>query len=196
MPPALIKSSEIRWCDPVKVRFGFTGLTPDYAVPIIRQILDDQWPELQRPTQCVYVIRLRGKVAVAYGDIFSPVIYVGKGNAYDRLYAHANWLSSLLVSVPNIEIEVHIAQVSRKNNTKLYGYIEADMIKWFAKDFGVVPWFNRQRERSKEGYYTYQKEAQQELRRHLGDGSGSKFLWAIRPTHNNDQYEPYGKGRA
>ncbi len=196
MPPATIKSSEVTWADPIRVRFGFTGLTEEYAVPIIRQIVQDQWPEIRRPTQCVYVIRLRGQVAIAYQHAHSPVIYIGEGNAYDRLYNHANWISSLLVNVPNLEIEIHIAEVARKNHTELYQYIEADLIKWFLDDFGVLPWFNRQRERSKEDQYSYEKSAEQELRRRLGTGSGNTFLWAIRPTHNNNQYEPYCKGAA
>lgn len=191
---APIKNTEITWLEPVRVRFGFSGLTPEYAVPIIRQLMHDQWPETRRPTQCVYVIRLRGQVSVAYGLIHSPVIYIGEGSAYDRLYKHANWISSLLVSVPNAEIEIHVAEVARKNHVDLYRYIEADMIKWFVEENGVLPWFNRQQERSKEGQYSYERTAEQELRRHLGIGAGNSFLWAIRPTHNNDQFEAYNKG--
>ena len=191
--PAPIKKSEIKWSDPIRVKFGFSGLTPNYAVPIIRKLMHDQWPEIRRPKQCVYVIRLRGKVAVAYGNSYSPVIYIGEGLAYDRLYNHVNWISSLLVSVPNTEIEVHVAQVARKNHNKLYRYIEADMIKWFIDDFGTLPWFNRQREKSKENLYDYDNDAEQELRRHLGIGAGNNFLWAIKPTHNNIQFESYNK---
>ena len=67
------------------------------------------------------------------------------------------------------------------------------MIKWFADEFGVLPWFNRQRERSRESQYNYDKDAEQNLRRHLGIGSGHTFLWAIKPLPNNDQYEAYEK---
>ena len=191
---AKIKSTEITWSDPVRVRFGFTGLTAEYAIPIIRQIMQDQWPQIRRPSQCVYVIRLCGQVAVAYGERHSPVIYIGEGSAYDRLYSHANWISPLLVSVPNIEIEIRVAEVARKNHTSLYQFIEADMIKWFFGDFGMLPWFNRQRERSKEDRYSYEVDAEKKLRQHLGIGSGNTFLWAIRPTHTNDQSGAYDKG--
>ena len=192
--PAEIKRSEIRWVDPVQIKFGFTGLASDYAVPIIREMLKDQWPEIRRPSQCVYVVRLRGEVAVSYGERHSPVIYIGEGNAYGRIYSHVNWISSLLVSVPNMEIEVQIAEIARRNHTSLCEYIEADMIRWFHEDIGALPWFNRQRERSKEKAHSYEHEAESSLRRRLGVGSGSSFLWAIRPTQINDQYAPYGKG--
>jgi hypothetical protein len=191
---AIIKGNEIQWMDVVRIRFGFTGLDEAQAIPIIRRLLSDQWPELKRPKQCTYVIRLRGEVAVSYGERHSPVIYVGEGNAFNRLYSHAQWISSLLLSVPRAEIEVYVAQISRRNNKNLYKFIEADMIRWFREEYGYLPWFNRQSEGSKEGAYTYDDAATKELRRNLLIGSGSHFLWAIRPTHNNRQFGPYDCG--
>jgi hypothetical protein len=191
---ATIKESEIVWAEPVRIRFGFTGLTAGRALPIMRSILQEAWPNIRRPKQCVYVIRLTGEVAVDYQGGFSPVIYVGKGNAYSRLYNHANWLASLVSSIPQTAVAVHIAEVARRGHGTLYEYIEADMLRWFAEDYKSVPWFNRQRERGKESHYEYTPGAQRTLRSHLGVGGGNTFLWAIRPTHNNDQHEPYAKG--
>ena len=68
------------------------------------------------------------------------------------------------------------------------------MIKWFAEEFNCLPWFNKQRQRSKESKHKYEVEAKQSLKKHIGVGSGNKFLWAIRPLPNNDQYKPYSKG--
>lgn len=157
-------------------------------------MIQKEWPTIRRPKQCVYIIRLSGNVAVAYGERHSPVIYIGEGNAYNRLYSHAAWLASLLVSVPNISIKVHIAQVARPNHKSLYQHIEADMIKWFSEKYEMLPWFNQQRERSKEGGYVYSPDAEKELRRYLLNGSGNSFLWSIRPTKDNDQYDHYAKG--
>jgi hypothetical protein len=191
--PVAIKNTEITWSEPVRLRFGFSGLTAEYAIPIIRKLIQDEWPELRRPSQCVYVIRLHGEVAVTYKENHSPVIYIGEGNAYSRLYNHAHWISSLLVSIPNMQIEIHIAEIARKNKKSLYKYIEADMIKWFVDEFDVLPWFNRQRESSKESIYVYDNDAEHDLRKHLRVGQGNKFLWAIRPLQNNDQYKAYEK---
>lgn len=191
--PAVIKKSEIRWKTSVRIRFGFTGFSGEQAVPIIRKLLDDQWPSVRRPKQCTYIIRVKGEVAVAYGDRHSPVVYIGEGDAYHRLYNHARWIASLLVSVPRLEIEVYVAQVSRRNNKVLYKYIEADMIKWFRDEYGYLPWFNRQSERSKEGVYDYDFDAMKELRRNLLLGSGNKILWAIRPAPKNTQFAPYDR---
>jgi hypothetical protein len=192
--PAVIKSTEVCWKDPVVVRFGFTGLSADQAIPIIRRILDDQWPAMRRPKQCVYVIRLRGEVAVAYGGKYSPVIYIGEGNAYWRLYNHAQWIADLLLSVPNLRLEVHVAEVSRRNHSTLYEHIEADLIAWFRKCYGCLPWFNRQSEKGCEDCYSYDAAARLEMNRKISIGSGNKFLWAIRPTPNNAQYDQYSCG--
>lgn len=53
---ATTKESEVTWLDPVKIRFGFSGLTAEHAVPIVRAILRDSWPSMSRPVQCVCVI--------------------------------------------------------------------------------------------------------------------------------------------
>ena len=143
--PAPIKETEINWHDPVRVRFGFTGLNSEHAVPIIRRLIQSEWPEVRRYKQCVYIIRLQGTVAVSYKTEHSPVIYIGEGNAFYRLYTHAYWISSLLISIPNTQIEIYIAEIARKNQKNLYKYIEADMIRWFVDEFGMLPWFNRQR---------------------------------------------------
>lgn len=191
---AKIKETEISWADPVKIRFTFTGLTPEQAIPIMRAIMRDSWPSIRRPNQCVYVIRLMGEFAVDYPGGFSPVIYIGEGRAFGRLYNHANWLASLMSAIPQLGVEVHIAEIARRNHKTLYQYVEADLIRWFAEGYESLPWFNQQRERTKEEQYEYEPAATRLLQRHLGVGSGSAFLWAIKPTHNNDQHEPYAKG--
>lgn len=192
--PADIKASEINWLDPVQIDFGFTGLSERHAKAIMRDIIRDGWPESRRPRQCIYVIRLTGVVAVDYPGGFSPVVYVGEGDAYSRIYQHTHWLTDLAMSVPQIGIEVQVAEVARRNHPTLYRHIEADMLEWFANDHGALPWFNKQFERTKARAYEYERDAEQSLRKRLGVGSGNKFLWAIKPTKNNEQFEPYERG--
>jgi hypothetical protein len=179
----------------VIVPFGIYGLTSDQARPIIRKLIGENWPDVKRYRQCVYVVRVRGQVAIAYGARYSPVIYIGEGNAYTRLRGHSEWIASLLINAPSVEIEVHIAEIARKNNDKLYRFIEADLLRWFYEDLNCLPWFNQQREKSKEDYYKYDPDAKKELRKHTSIGQGNKFLWAIRPLPNNDQHRPYAKGQ-
>jgi len=193
--PATITLQNVVWHDSIKLRFGFTGLDESDATHIVRRLISESFPPTLKYTeQCLYVVRLRGAVAVAYDDRFSPVIYIGEGNARNRLHGHAAWLARLLLSVPNLEVEVHVAEVKRQNNTDLCEYVEADMIRWFWEEYDCLPWFNQQRERSKEEHYEYTDDAERKLRALIGVGSGNAFIWAIRPTHNNpDAWAPYTK---
>lgn len=186
--PAPITSENITWHEPIVLQFGFTGLKEIDAISVVRREIQEQFsPKLKYYEQCVYVVRLRGDVAVAYGDSFSPVIYIGEGNAKSRLYGHAGWIARLLLSVPNIRIAIHVAELKRRNNTELCEFVEADLIRWFCEKYNRLPWFNRQRERSKESRYEYDLDAEKGLRDAIAVGSGSSFLWAIRPTHNNEE---------
>lgn len=194
--PAVIKESEIEfWRQSVVIKFGFSGLNEEHTHLVMRKILSSEWPDVPRHDRCVYVIRLGGEVAIDYPKSFSPVIYIGEGSASDRLHRHADWLAPLVVSVPQLSIEVNVATITRSNNATLYQYVEADLLAWFAEAHGALPWFNQQFEPSKEGAYEYEDEARKALRRHIGVGSGKSYKWAIKPTHNNDQYERYMKGR-
>lgn len=190
----IVTSQHIRWRDSIVVTFGFTGINADEAVTLVRSRLTAQFPTLDKPTQCVYVVRLRGDVAIAYGKRFSPVIYIGEGNAASRLYNHANWIAQLLVAVPNAEIEVRVADCVRQKDSNLCQYVEADMLAAFVKKYHCLPWFNRQKERKYAGKREYAEDVLSEFGKRTGKVQGSKYLWAIRPTHNNDQYGPYEAG--
>jgi hypothetical protein len=195
--PAIIKESEIEfWRQSVVIKFGFSGLNEEHTRLVMRKIISTEWPDVRRPDRCVYVIRLGGEVAIDYPDDFSPVIYIGEGSAYDRVLGHADWLAPLVVSVPQLSIEVNVATITRSNNTTLYQHVEADLLAWFHKDYGALPWFNQQFEKGKEGVYEYEDEARKALRRHIGVGAGKSYKWAIKPTRNNDQFERYQKGQS
>jgi hypothetical protein len=143
--PAKIQIHEVRVRKPVRLQLGATGLNIKHAKSIMRDVVRDGWPVQRRPKQSVYVIRLIGEVAVAYPNRFSPVIYVGEGNAYKRLHGHiANWIAPLLLAVPQLALEIRISEIARKNHATLYQHIEADLLRWFSDAHGALPWFNRQ----------------------------------------------------
>lgn len=193
--PAKVKRTELTVHEPVDINFGFSGLSEKHAQAIVRDILRDGWPEQRRPKQSVYSIRLVGEVAVAYPKAFSPVTYIGEGNAFSRLYQHTGWLVPLLISVPQLSVQVRIIEVARRNKKELYKHVEADLLQWFSRAYGSLPWFNRQWEVSREGVYTYRPQAMRELKKMTEVGSGTKYRWAIQPTKNNaGPYEPYSKG--
>ena len=191
---AIVTNQHIRWREAISIRFGFTGLNPEEAAALVRSRLKSQFPDLDRPSQCVYVVRLKGDVAVAYGEDFSPVIYIGEGNAASRLRGHAEWIAELLIAVPNAEIEVRVADCVRTNDTDLCQCVEADLIEAFVSKYKRLPWFNRQRERKYLGQRVYEPEVWLEFTQRIGKVQGSRYRWAIRPTSNNNQYESYSTG--
>lgn len=192
---AIIKASEVRWAEPIQIDFGFSGLSEDQATTIMRQLIREKWDEnIRRKDQCVYVIRITGDVAPLYGKKVSRTVYIGEGKAKGRLRGHAQWLAPLVRSVPQMGIEIRVAEVARRKHATLYQYIEADLIKWFFQKYGALPWFNLQRERSKEGHYEYEPDAKRELVSALGVGSGTKVVWAIQPTKNHPSHEHFTRG--
>lgn len=192
---AFVTTQHIRWREPIVVRFGFSGINSEEAAILVRSRLRTQFPNLDRPSQCVYVVRLKGGVAIAYGGDFSPTIYIGEGNAAARLHGHADWIAELLIAVPNTEIEVRVADCVRTNDTKLCQYVEADLIAEFISKYSCLPWFNRQRETKHEGKRDYSPEVRTDFNQRIGKVQGSRYIWAIRPTANNSQYAPYARGQ-
>lgn len=149
---ASVKASHVRWREPITITFGFTGINTEEAIVLVRSRLAYQFPDLDKPSQCVYVVRLKGSVAIAYGEDFSPVIYIREGNAAARLYSHAIWLAELLVAVPHVTIEVRVADCVRTNDVCLCQYVEADLIQLFANKHNCLPWFNRVYEKKFQGH--------------------------------------------
>lgn len=189
-----VTSKNIRWRKSISVHFGFTGIDAREAVTLARFRLRTQFPDLDKPKQCVYVVRLKGHVAIAYGNDISPTIYIGEGNAAGRLYSHANWIADLLVAVPNAEIEIKVADCVRKKDAKLCQYVEADLLATFVERYKCLPWFNRQREKKHEGKRHYDEAVLKQFRQRIGKVQGSNYLWAIRPTPNNSQFTHYSRG--
>lgn len=192
---APVTQQHIRWREPISISFGFSGIDSEEAALLVRRRLKQQFPTLDRPAQCVYVVRLKGDVAISYGEDFSPVIYIGEGNAATRLHSHAEWIAELLVAVPNAEIEIRVADCVRTNDSNLCQYVEADLIEAFVTMYQRLPWFNRQRERKHLGKRAYAPEVLTEFNQRIGKVQGSRYIWAIRPTSNNAQFGPYDTGK-
>lgn len=193
---ASVKRSEIKWAAPINIRFEFSGLDENHALLIMKDLLKKKWPALNRPNKCVYIVRLAGDFSVQYPRDFSPVIYIGEGEAHSRLRSHAsNWLVDLACAIQGIGVDIRVAEVARKNSMNFYQYVEADILDKFQRVYGALPWFNKQCETSKIGYYPWDEGATQDLNKNLGIGSGNKFIWAIQPTKNNRYINEFNKGK-
>lgn len=145
--------------------------------------------ELKR---AVYVIRTKGKFLIDYPKDSSPTLYIGEGNFKDRLSKHRkNWLGGLVDLVGNFPIEIAVSIPRARNNTYVYRDVEADLICEFDYLYGMVPFFNRQKEYPKK-YHEYNQ--YYEFIKPLQTGRGRRIPWTIKPLPSNEHYECYHKG--
>jgi hypothetical protein len=192
-PP--LKPHEVSWLRPISIEWSVSGLSLEEATAVLQMRIRDEWPEgAGYPEQTVYVVRLDGDVAVRYERRWSPVIYIGEGNGRQRLLNHARWLASILQAVPDTHVLIHVAECKRKalRDRNLCEYVEADLIAWFKKDHGELPWLNQQNEH-KANEYQYTPEALKECRDRIGVGAGKVFRWALEPTKNHEFFAQFSK---
>ena len=145
--------------------------------------------------RCVYVVRMKGPVVIAYPKADSPVLYVGRGDAPTRLASHlGNWLHTAHKFGSGVGIELRICVPRRRGRSDFFKNVEADMIVWFQRKYGAIPFFNSRREKKWEDKVRYPPSSRSDLNRALGVGSGNRPQRAIRPLPSNDAYPGFHKG--
>lgn len=161
-----------------------------------RQALSDQ--ASSATDRCVYVIRMVGQFVVAYPDGRSPVLYIGRGTASQRVAAHLkNWVTDLTKLGSNVRIEIRICRPRRKRNDEFYKCVEADLLERFLSKYGCIPFFNSQRQGAfaaecKGTWYTDTDEKR--FSAAIGIGRGNRPRWAIAPAPANRNYRVYHTG--
>jgi hypothetical protein len=186
---------EIKWLTPVQLDFESALVDEEKFLKQLskqlRQGIRDQGPL----TRCVYVIRMTGQFIVAYRNGNSPVLYVGRGGAGQRLASHLkNWLSEVHEFGREVGVEIRICMPRRKKRRDFFKNVEADLIARFAKKHGSLPFFNSKRETKFEKQVVYDVPARKLLDRSIGIGNGNRPRWAIKPTLANKNLALYLKG--
>jgi hypothetical protein len=82
----------------------------------------------------------------------------------------------------------------RRSRAEFFKNVEADMILWFRRKYGAIPFFNSRRELKWENQVKYPPASRADLNRALGVGSGNRPEWAIRPLPSNEAYDVFHKG--
>lgn len=134
--------------------------------------------------RAVYVIRISRPFAFQYGERHSPVAYIGKGKAQQRLTSHLkSWIPQLAAKIPDLRIVICFCEPRvRKLGTICEG-VEADLIKRFVDHYGRRPLRNRNTP-TKAGERIYSPEQLQVL--HPGKGKG--FHWGLTPLRSSHFY--------
>jgi len=190
-------ATTITWAEPIVLDFA-SALQEAKLLSALRKQLRNKIADLGSPgdlDRCVYVVRMKGPVVVAYPNGDSPVLYVGRGDAPKRLAAHLkNWPHDVHRFGDSVGVELRICIPRWPNRTEFFKNVEADLIAWFQEDYGAIPFFNSRLETSYSEVIDYLPTHKKDLKRALGVGSGNKPEWAIRPLRSNKSHAVYEKG--
>lgn len=146
--------------------------------------------------RCVYIIRMVGLFVVQYPHNRSPVLYIGRGTVSQRVIRHlSNWASQIANLGAKIEIEIRICVPRKKNHLDFYKYVEADLIRDFARRYGSIPLINSRRESAFESDWRYTPSDKKHMTASIGVGRGNRPRWAIAPAPANRRlYDLYYRG--
>lgn len=127
--------------------------------------------------RAVYVIRISRPFAFLYGDFYSPVAYIGKGQAQQRLTSHLkSWIPQLAKKIPDLKIKIYFCEPRVRRLGRICEGVEADLIAEFCEVYGQRPLRNRNSP-SHRHEFVYAKEDLNVL--HPGKGSG--YHWGLTP---------------
>lgn len=192
-------SSTISWIEPIALDYSESqqevGLLKSLRKQL-REAIVERGFAASELSRCVYVIRMKGPVVVAYPWGDSPVLYVGRGDAPKRLASHLkNWLHDAHRFGKEVGVELRICLPRRRGRAEFFKNVEADLISWFQAKYGAIPFFNSRLEPKFENAVVYLDTQLKDLRRAIGVGSGNRPEWAIRPLRSNKDVEVYYCGR-
>lgn len=192
-------ASTISWIDPIRLDYS-AALQKAALLKALRKQLREGILRQQAFTEsdldrCVYVVRMKGPVVIAYPWADSPVLYVGRGQAPKRLASHLKkWLHDAHRFGSEVGVELRICVPRRTNRVDFFKNVEADLIDWFEEKNGAIPFFNSRRETSWAGKVNYLPTQRTDLARALGVGSGNRPEWAVRPLRSNANVDVYHRG--
>ena len=192
----------LAWLHPIVLNPDQSGhATPKALASALRRelgaALEAQGYERKDLERCVYVIRMIGDFSIAYPEDYSPVLYIGRGDASMRLGQHLrNWLTEVRTFGREIRIEVRICRPRRRARADLFKHVEARLIRDFQKANGAIPFFNSRRESKFENGARFTKTDERRFRAAIGLGKLAPPKWAIQPTPANPAFDVYHKGHA
>lgn len=165
-----------------KVRFSATAVSGWIAFK--RAVnLEDHKKLLS--SRAVYVIRITRPYSFAYEKGHSPVAYIGKGKAQQRITSHlGSWIKELGKRIPDLHIEIWFCEPKATWHGTICEHVESDLIKKFIAKYGDRPLRNRVTPRSNR-LHQYRPDDMAIL--HPGKGKG--YHWAIKPLPSSSFYK-------
>lgn len=134
--------------------------------------------------RAVYVIRVCRPFAFNYGDRYSPVAYIGKGQAQKRITSHLKtWIPHLSAKIPDLRIKIFYCEPRARRVGTICEGVEADLIANFIQHYGRRPLRNRNTPSDPHERIYSSSELHV-----LHPGKGKGFHWALSPLPSSHFY--------
>ena len=133
--------------------------------------------------QGIYVVALSDNLSIDYGGEPSKVLYIGRGQIFNRLFAHfKQWISYFSDSLQDISFDIWMTEVKVSGSKNAFKDVETDLLNHFYDKFGCYPIQNAKSGNYHEKEHDYSDNWNKPLRNPTNINNG----WAIRPLRNND----------
>jgi len=100
--------------------------------------------DLKSFKRCVYVIKLSRPFAIDYEEGISNVLYIGRGDAFDRIKSHYNkTLFDLFMSLSGAHFDFWICKPRKRNSESYYKKIEWKLLDDFKHKHDEFPLLNK-----------------------------------------------------
>lgn len=161
--------------------------TVQEAMCSIEQSCRQQGFELSEIDKGVYVISLANPLSIQYPSGRSQVIYVGRGNIYNRVKSHfEHKLFDFMLSVAGADFDFYFARPTRAGTADYFHHVEHTMLNWFSSQYRdeneKVRWpLMNKISGAKKNYAPDLKEWWKKPLK----ASGKTPLWEMKPTNFN-----------
>jgi hypothetical protein len=147
----------------------------------LKSFVSDAAISTLRSRRAVYVIRIKRPFAFAYTNGVSPVAYIGKGNAQQRITSHLKtWIWEIWARIPETKIRIYFCEPRVRKLGSICEHVEADLIARFRTRFRENPLRNKQIPQIRGKHIYIQKELDV-----LICGKGKGYHWAITPMRSS-----------
>lgn len=134
--------------------------------------------------RAVYVIRISRPFTFQYGERHSPVAYIGKGKAQQRITSHLKgWIPHLAAKIPELKIRIYYCEPRARKVGRVCEGVEADLIQRFVVHYGRRPLRNRNTPTAPHERIYIQEEL-----RVLHPGKGQGYHWGLTPLPSSHFY--------
>ena len=134
--------------------------------------------------RAVYIIRVCRPFAFDYGDRYSPVAYIGKGQAQKRITSHLKtWIPHLSTKIPDLKVKIYYCEPRVRHHGTICEGVEADLIAKFIEHYGRRPLRNRNT--PTDPHERIYSPAELHV---LHPGKGKGYHWALSPLPSSHFY--------